>query len=639
MCGIAGLICFDSDCGGQLHESLVRTMCELTAHRGPDDSGVMSRSRFALGSQRLSIIDLSPAGHMPMSDASGRWWITYNGEVYNFETVREELLRLGHSFRSRTDTEVILHAYMEWGEDCMDRFVGMFAFAILDAERGEVALVRDRYGIKPLYYARSGSHLLFASEIKALMGLLERPQVDRHSLLEWSLYRNVDALTPETLVEDVRSVLPGHVVRISNGEISSKQYYSQIAHVSEERYRHHQAARLEDVIDDMDAILNEAVKLRLVSDVPVGTLLSGGLDSSLVTSIAAKYTRDLTAFHVSVDGFPNLDERRHAEALTKRFGLPLVPFSLTGEIFRRELPARGLLLGPAAHPSELGRLLPDLQGGARARGDRAALRRGRRRAVRRLQLELPAQAHAPAPAALAAAGAGQGCTTGWRCWSTARPACRSAAIAFGTRLPPTVDLIDRYARFDWTERCVEAYSFVADPRDRAVLGSMLADLSDFLSPLLRRLDRTSMGASVECRVPFLDHRLVHRAINLPLDYKVGRHADKWILKQVATRYFSGQLVTRKKMGFPLPLEQYLEPLADLEFFKDGFCEHTLGLSRRGLAHLVASWRRSVHGFFGLLTLEIWGRLFFMEQSIEEVSEQLESFERRTARATVVTGGP
>ena len=137
MCGIAGVICFDSDCGGQLHELLVRTMCELTAHRGPDDSGAMSRSRFALGSQRLSIIDLSPAGHMPMSDDSGRWWITYNGEVYNFETVREELLRLGHSFRSRTDTEVILHAYMEWGEDCMDRFVGMFAFAILDTERGE----------------------------------------------------------------------------------------------------------------------------------------------------------------------------------------------------------------------------------------------------------------------------------------------------------------------------------------------------------------------------------------------------------------------------------------------------------------------------------------------------------------------
>jgi asparagine synthase (glutamine-hydrolysing) len=626
MCGIAGVICFGSDCGEQLHESLVRTMCELTAHRGPDDSGSMSRSRHALGSQRLSIIDLSPAGHMPMSDASGRWWITYNGEVYNFETVREELLRLGHSFRSRTDTEVILHAYMEWGEACMDRFVGMFAFAILDAERGDVALVRDRYGVKPLYYARSGSHLLFASEIKALIGLLERPQVDRHSLLEWSLYRNVDALTPETLVEDVRSVLPGHVVRISNGEIKSKQYYSQITHVSEEHYRHHEAARLEDVIDDMDALLNEAIKLRLISDVPVGTLLSGGLDSSLVTSIAAKYTRDLTAFHVSVEGFPNLDERQHAEALTKRFGLPLVPFSLTGEIFRRELPRVVYFSDlPLTHPNSVAYYV--ISKVAREHGAIVLLsgegadelfggyswNYRRKRMLLRLQ---PLLRRVPAKAYdwLALLVYNQaGMPVGWH--------------RFRESLPPTVHLIDRYARFDWTQRCVEAYSFVADSRDRAVLGSMLADLSDFLAPLLRRLDRMSMAASVECRVPFLDHRIVHRAINLPIDYRVGRRADKWVLKQVAARYFMGQLITRRKMGFPLPLEQYLEPLADLEFFKDGFCEHSLGLSRRGLAQMVTSWRRWVHGFFGLLTLEIWGRLFFLGQSIEEVSGQLESFER------------
>ncbi len=638
MCGIAGLICFDADCGGQLHESLVRGMCEVTAHRGPDDHGVMSRGRFALGSQRLSIIDLSPAGHMPMSDESGRWWITYNGEVYNFEIVREELLRLGHSFRSRTDTEVILHAYMEWGEDCMDRFVGMFAFAILDAQGEDVVLVRDRYGIKPLYYARRGPHLLFASEIKAFMGLLERPQVDRHSLLEWSLYRNVDALTPETLVEGVRSVLPGHVVRIRNGEISSRQYYSQIAHVSEERYRQHEVARLEDVIEDMDAILNEAVKLRLVSDVPVGTLLSGGLDSSVVTSIAAKYTRDLTAFHVSVEGFPNLDERQHAEALAERFGLSLVPFSLTSENFRRELP-RVIYFSdlPLTHPNSVAYYL--ICKVARAHGVIVLLsgegadelfggyswNYRRKRMLLRLQpllQRIPAKLY------------------GWLALLVyGQAGMPVGGHRFRDSLPPTVDLIDRYARRDWAERCAKAYSFVGDPRDREVLGSMLADLSDFLSPLLRRLDRTSMGASVECRVPFLDHRLVHRAINLPLDYKVGRHADKWILKQVATRYFTGQLVTRRKMGFPLPLERYLAPLADLEFFQDGFCEHTLGLSRRGLAHLVSSWRRSVHGFFGLLTLEIWGRLFFMGQSLEQVSQQLESIERKTAASSVAACRP
>jgi asparagine synthase (glutamine-hydrolysing) len=632
MCGIAGLICFDSDCGGQLHESLVRTMCDLTAHRGPDDTGVLSRGRFALGSQRLSIIDLSAAGHMPMSDGSGRWWITYNGEVYNFDAVRDELLRRGHSFRSRTDTEVILHAYMEWGEECMDRFVGMFAFAILDTQRGEVALVRDRYGIKPLYYARSGPHLLFASEIKAFMGLLERPHVDRHSLIEWSLYRNVDALTPETLVEGVRSVLPGHVVRISNGELSSHQYYSQIAHVSEERYRHNQAAPLEDVIEGMDALLNEAVKLRLVSDVPVGTLLSGGLDSSLVTSIAAKYTRDLTAFHVSVNGFPDLDERRHAEALTRRFGLPLVPFNLTGEIFRREL-ARVVYFSdlPLSHPNSVAYYL--ISKVAREHGVIVLLsgegadelfggyswNYRRKRTLLRLQpllrlvpeklyswLTLLVYNHAGMPI---------------------------AGPRFRERLPPTVDLIDRYARLEWAERCADAYSFLADASDRTVLGSMLADLSDFLAPLLRRLDRTSMGASVECRVPFLDHRLVHQAINLPIDYRVGRRADKWILKQVATRYFTGHLVTRRKMGFPLPLEQYLEPLAGIEFFEGGFCEHTLGINRRGLAHLVGSWRQWVNGFFGLLTLEIWGRLFFLGQSIDEVDAQLRQLERaRTTKA-------
>jgi asparagine synthase (glutamine-hydrolysing) len=604
-------------------------MCELTAHRGPDDSGVMRRGRCALGSRRLSIIDLSPAGHMPMSDQSGRWWITYNGEVYNFEGVRDELLRLGHAFRSRTDTEVILHAYMEWGEDCMDRFVGMFAFAILDAENEEVVLIRDRYGIKPLYYARSGPHLLFASEIKAIMEFVERPRVDRHSLLEWSLYRNVDALTPETLVEGVKSVLPGHAVRIRNGEVSSRQYYSQIAHVSQERYRHHQAARLEDVIEDLDALLNEAVKLRLVSDVPVGTLLSGGLDSSLVTSIAAKYTRDLTAFHVSVEGFPNLDERRHAEALTERFSLPFVPFSLTGEIFRRELPRVVYFSDlPLTHPNSVAYYL--ICKVAREHGVIVLLsgegadelfggyswNYRRKRMLLRLE---PLLRRVPAK------------LYGWLALLVySQAGMPVGGHRFRDTLPPTVDLIDRYARFDWTERCVEAYSFVADPRDRAVLGSMLADLSDFLSPLLRRLDRTSMGASVECRVPFLDHRVVHKIINLPLDYRVGHRADKWILKQVAARYFTGQLVTRKKMGFPLPLEQYLEPLADIEFFAGGFCEQSLGLSRRGIAHLVSSWRRWVHGFFGLVTLEIWGRLFFLGEDLEGVMEHVRRIERGNA---------
>ena len=198
-------------------------MCGIA---GPADSGIVAAGRVCLGSRRLSIIDLSPAGHMPMSDESGRWRITYNGEVYNFESLREELLALGHTFRSRTDTEVVLHAWMEWGEGCVDRFVGMYAFAVYDGERDVLTLVRDRYGIKPLYYSTDGGHFMFASELKAIATERSALRVDHHSLLEWSLYRNVDALTGETLVEGVSAVLPGHRLEFRNGHLDDRELYA-----------------------------------------------------------------------------------------------------------------------------------------------------------------------------------------------------------------------------------------------------------------------------------------------------------------------------------------------------------------------------------------------------------------------------
>ncbi|MGH6943148.1 MAG: asparagine synthase (glutamine-hydrolyzing) [Geminicoccaceae bacterium] len=629
MCGIAGLVCFDPSCSGAQHEALVERMCDLQVHRGPDDGGIACHGHVGLGARRLSIIDLSPAGHMPMSDESGRWWITYNGEVYNFEELRAELLERDHRFRSRTDTEVILHAYIEWGQACLERFVGMFAFAIFDAQSGEVVLVRDRYGIKPLYYAKSRGHLLFSSEIKALIPLLERRAVDRQGLMEWWLYRNVDALTAPTLLEGVCSVLPGQLVRIRGGEITVEEYYSQTRHLSADRYGHFASLRVEDIVDEVDARLNEATRLRLVSDVPVGTLLSGGLDSSLITSIAAKYTRDLTAFHVSVEGFPSLDERRHAEELTARFGLPMVPFSLTGETFRRALP-RVIYFSdlPLTHPNsvayhlicEVARqhgviVLLSGEGADELFGGYSWNYR-RKRWLMRMQPVLrciPAKLYD----------------------IMALLVYHDANMPIGSHrfreaLPPAVGMIDRYARLDWAERCEQAYDFVPARQDRVILGSMLADLSDFLAPLLRRLDRMSMGASVECRVPFLDHRLVHEAINLPLDYRIGRHADKWILKQVAARYFSGRLITRRKMGFPLPLEDYLRPLANKSFFAGGFCEQTLGLSRRGIERLVLSRQRWSHGVFGLVTLEIWGRLFLMGHTVEQVSERIERVEHESA---------
>lgn len=629
MCGLAGLVIVGRGEVRDDYERVVKTMCDVQAYRGPDDNGVQRVGQVVLGSRRLAIIDLSAAGHMPMSDPSGRWWIAYNGEVFNFADVRAELAALGHAFRSGTDTEVILHAFMQWGVACMHRFIGMFAFAITDTQSGEVTLVRDRYGIKPLYYARHRDTILFASEMKALLAVMDERRVDHQSLAEWMLYRNVDSLTPQTLIEGIYSVLPGHAVTMGPRGIESAPWYSPLDFVSEERYRRFEAAKPEEVVSGVDKLLNDAVRLRLISDVPVGTLLSGGLDSSLVTAMAARYTDKLTAFHVSVAGFPNLDERRYAEQLTNRLKLPLVPFSLTGENFRKALPYCVYLSDlPLSHPNTIAYHL--ISKVAREHGVIVLLsgegadelfggyswNYRRRRRLLRLQkwLDLMPQRLHDFAQLLVYSNAG----------------LPVSVRRFREVLAPTVDFLDRYARHDWLERCEEAYGFVASAEDRVVLGSMLADLSDYLTPLLRRLDRASMGASVECRVPFLDHRLVHEAINMPLSYKVGGRADKWVLKQVAMSYIPDRLVGRKKAGFPLPFEAYLEPLAHVDLFKDGFVQHSLGMSGRSLERLLDSWRRRVFGFFGLATLEIWGRIHIQRRPMSEVEDLIASLEHRAA---------
>jgi asparagine synthase (glutamine-hydrolysing) len=205
-------------------------------------------------------------------------------------------------------------------------------------------------------------------------------------------------------------------------------------------------------------------------------------------------------------------------------------------------------------------------------------------------------------------------------------------VRFDEHLPQTIAFIDRYARQEWHLQCEEAYAFVSDFVDRAVLGATLGDLGNFLTPLLRRLDRMSMGASTECRVPFLDHRLVHKVINLPLAYRVNRRADKWVLKRLAARYLPTALVTRKKMGFPLPLADYLVPLAHPDLFSNGFCHEILGLSPKSVQECVVSWRQNPFAFLSLVSLEIWGRLFLLQEPLEQVNEVIAKLEHQHAHS-------
>jgi|RhiMethySRZTD1v2_1073278.scaffolds.fasta_scaffold162764_2 asparagine synthase (glutamine-hydrolysing) len=594
-------------------------MNNVQSHRGPDDNGILSFGQVCLGSVRLSIIDLTEAGHMPMVDEEGKWAIVYNGEVYNFRELREVLVQHGHRFRSKTDTEIVLHAYAEWGDRCVERFVGMFAFAIYDRHDQRLILVRDRFGVKPLYYMRSADHTFFSSEMKVLTKICDHLELNKQRLIEWSLYRNTDILSSETLIENIYSVLPGHIVSLKSGEIDSWCYYSPPQQIDYAQFNQYSIENTNTVLKDVETTLLQSVKDRLISDVPVGTLCSGGIDSSLITAFAARYHKHLTAFHVSVSGYPALDERLYAEQVTKGLGVPLVCHSLNGEIFRREL-AHSIYLSdaPLTHPNSVAFLLicqiarqngaivllsgegaDELFGGYAWRYRRYIQTLWARRLLRflpnkiRKAIELVGYASSDLP---------------------------TSSFLFDQLLPHTVSFIDRYARRDWYRQCSEAYDFVPKPWERACLGGMLSDLSDFLTPLLRRLDRMSMGASVECRVPFLDHRLAQKVINLPLKYRIRGRTDKWLLKEIAARHLPANIVKRRKVGFPLPVQDYLAPLAQASFFHKGFCSEIIGLHPRGIQETIASRHMNIQAFFNLVSLELWGRLFIMQEPLEQVSE-------------------
>jgi asparagine synthase (glutamine-hydrolysing) len=631
MCSIAGLICSKQQCRESDHLAVVRKMCDLQVHRGPDDQGVSSFGSVCLGSNRLSIIDLSKAGHMPMSDETGRWWITYNGEVYNFQQLRKELESNGHVFSSRTDTEVVMRAFQHWGIQCLDRFVGMFAFAILDCQTNTLTLARDRFGKKPLYYTSGDGHFLFASEVKALLQVGAKLQPNYQRLIEWSLYRNADFGSPDTLIENMQSLPPGHFLSVRDGQVEGPRcYYSPESQIDPALYERFGRQSLQGLTAEIESLLQESVRARLISDVPLGTLCSGGIDSSLITALCVRHKPDVMAFHVSVAGYEALDESQYARQVAGALGIRLHTYPMTAEAFRHNLP-RAIYHSdfPLTHPNSVAFLL--ICELARAHGviilmsGEAAdeLFGGYMQRYRRYRQFLWAQRFLklmPGKIRKAFALAGYACE--------GIPA--TSFSEYEGLLAHTTGFLDKFAREDLRIRCEEAYRFVTNDGERAVLGAMLADITNFLTPLLRRLDRMSMAASVECRTPFLDHRLVQAVLNLPLTCRLRGRTDKWVLKEIAARYLPHQVVYRQKVGFPLPVKDYLAPLAKQAFFANGFCLDVLGMHRRGFQEVISGWDRNVHGFFNLLALEIWGRLFFLGQTVEELVEQVGEFSDKAA---------
>jgi asparagine synthase (glutamine-hydrolysing) len=622
MCGIAGLVCFGA-CDEREHIGIVSRMCDSQLHRGPDFTDVVSLGPACLGANRLSIIDLSPAAHMPMRTDDGRWWISYNGEVYNFHALREELISAGQTFRSRSDTEVVLRAFAEWGTPCLERFVGMFALALWDRKTATLTLARDRFGKKPLFYTTRDRHFLFASELKALVEVDGRARVDARRLGEWALYRSVD-VGSGTLVAGVQSLPAGHSLRVRDGVVGpARRYYAPEWNVEPALYAELERTPPGAVVDRVEHLLADAVRARLVSDVRVGTLCSGGLDSSVVTALAARHLPGLSVFNIAVDGHEHLDESRYARVVAEKLSLDLHVYPLTGEAYRANL-VRAVYHSdvPLTHPNSVAFLL--VSQFARQRGVTILLSgEGAdelfggywQRYRRERQLRLVRRLIEAAPQRLKKALVLGGLSV------AGIPVTR--INDYEANVPHAVAFLDAYAREGLHQRAAAAYGFIADDNDRGILAAMLADLSIFLPPLLRRLDRMSMAASIECRVPFLDHRFVNFVINLPLHLRLKRSVDKWLLKEVAARCgLPDAIVRRRKAGFPLPVADYLAPLARPEFFAGGFCEEELALDRAVLSAAVRDWRANVLAFFGLLTLEIWGQLFVRGEPIERVSRRV-----------------
>lgn len=550
MCGIVGVV-FE-DAARPCPRDLVDAMGDVLSYRGPDDAGCFVTGNVGLGHRRLSVIDLG-GGHQPMTDASGALTIVFNGEIYNYRSLRGELAAKGHVFRTQSDTEVLLTLYADRGEECVRALNGMFAFAIWDARRRLLFAARDRLGEKPFYYANTGGVFAFASEIKALFAVPAVPRRPREAgLAEYALFRQVSGA--ESLFAGVSSLPPASTMLVRDGVIAVRRYWSPRPEAGRLR-----ATRAE-AREQLAGLLRDAVEMRLVSDVPVGTFCSGGVDSSLVTALAAQLKgTGVNTYSVGFDE-PDYDESEFSTLVSRHCGTThhrlvlgneqyseLFPrmvwhndeplnFANSVQIYALSRLAKDrvtvVLTGEGADELFLGYpryRLPALA--AWARRVPSPLRRTITRLVRDHRLEKLERSASGGPESALLYNA-----------SYLRPDLVAAAFP---RLGPA-DLGHR-------ETCLAGSAHLGlEPAERAAL----LDQETFLVSILNRQDKMSMAAAIESRVPFLDHRVVEFANRLPASFKLHGGTGKAIVKEIARDYLPHAVIDRRKSGFGVPLAHW-----------------------------------------------------------------------------------
>ena len=616
MCGIAGIVHFNNTVA---RDQALR-MRDIMSHRGPDDSGIYVWENVCLVHRRLSIIDIS-GGRQPMCNEDGTIWITFNGEIYNYRELTKDLEEKGHVFRTKSDTEVILHLYEEDGIECVKKFNGMFAFAIWDESRRRLFVARDRLGVKPLYYCLTKEAFLFASEIKAILeSKAIRAECNKERIQEYLLFRFVAG--EETLFKKIFNLLPGHVLVLEGNNLKITQYWTLNGGPLPDR------VHLDEYVENLSDLLSDSIRLRLRSDVPLGTFCSGGVDSSLVTALAASSCNpSLNTFCVGFNE-KEFDERSIARLVSRQYHTNHHELVIRNHQFAEALP-RVIWFNdePLNHPNSIplflisqyarnfvtviltGEGADELLGGyPRYFIPLVALRyRNLPVAVRTLIIYFLQSYNDPRAKKLREA----------LCLPMHEVAISNSSVADKYLVKKVLanDIGENsFCRvFDWEEGGRNKTDLFEDFFERF----FLLELNTYLVSILNRQDKTTMAAGIESRVPFLDYRLVEFCFSISYRLKLKGSRSKYLLKKLAEKYLPHEVVYRKKSGFGVPISswlrdpkgmgRYLDLLHSSRFKQRGYF-HQYHVDRIISDHLAGKEDHS-ELLWALLNLELWHQLF------------------------------
>jgi asparagine synthase (glutamine-hydrolysing) len=626
MCGICGVLRFDAN---RVEREALAEMNQQIAHRGPDDAGFYVQARVGLAMRRLSIVDLEN-GHQPISNEDGNVWMVFNGEIYNHQELRCDLENRGHRYRTRSDTETIVHLYEEYGRDCVQYLRGMFAFAIWDARSQKLFAARDRLGIKPFYYLHDGEKFVFGSEIKALLAYPGVHAVFNRSVLPEYLafgYLSGD----ETFFKGIRKIPPGRTLELDiSGNAEVREYWD-LRRVASEPPQPESF-----YVKTYRELLEQAVSSHLMSDVPLGVFLSGGLDSSAVAALATKARGGpLQTFSVGYDEH-DYSELPYARTVAQHLGSEHHEVILTRQAFFDALPK--LIWHedePMVWPSsvslyfvaQLARqhvsvvLTGEGSDETLAGYTRYAWTLWNRHADSVYRSMTPAAARALVRRAIHSAPLGSALRRKFEHTFFSRDGSRWESFYFDNFYSAfSGDEQPELLRPDLRENAKSAYAGTMQFWEKSS-GSLLTrllytDIKTYLVELLMKQDNMSMAASIESRVPFLDHKLVEFAFSIPPQYSTRGMAGKCVLKKITEGLLPASIVHRRKLGFPTPwqgwlagsqLEELEQSLAGPRALERGLFEPAA--VKKLFAEQRAGLRDNGNRIWRLLNLELWLRIF------------------------------